>query len=146
MPTSLSPGCVTAGSFGASGVIRVGYYEMTRDEFIAKRATATREGRSILVWFIAMLFVGGLCCILWLIGFLCVLAFEQILPEDRTRLIVRSFLLLGLVTVVLGGILFGDWMWRLKRGFICRSCHKRLDSKVTETGCCGHCGVRVFDP
>jgi hypothetical protein len=105
-----------------------------------------REGRSVLWWLIAMVFVGSLCCILWLVGFLSLLPFQRVLPDDRTHLLVRSLLLLGFVTSVAGGILVGDRMWRLRRGWVCRSCRKGLDARVEQTGCCGHCGARAFDP
>jgi hypothetical protein len=118
---------------------------MTKEEFIANRSAGEREGRSTFVWVVAMVFFGCFCFILWLVGFLSVLPFEKILPEDRTRLLVRSLLLLGFVMSVCGGILLGNRVWSLKRGFIYRSCRKHLDSEVVETGCCGRCGVRVFD-
>jgi hypothetical protein len=119
---------------------------MTRDEFISGRETAKREGKSIWLSLIAMLFVGSACSVLWLVGFMCILPFERILAEDRTHLFIRSVLLLILAASVVAVILVGDWMWRLRRGFICQMCHKRFDSEVTETGRCGHCGARVFDP
>ncbi len=118
---------------------------MTQAEFIAGREAAKRFGRSIWWWLIAMIFVGATCSIVWLVGFMCLLPFEKILPEDRTQLFVRSGIFLLLASLTIAAILIGDWVWRLKRGFICRVCHKRFDLRVAETGLCNHCGSRAFD-
>jgi len=119
---------------------------MTRADFIAKREVARRQGRSKLVWFLAMVFFACCCATLYLIGFLCYLPFEGFLPEDRNHVLVRESLLLILVISVAAGILYADKVWRRRAGFICHSCNKIFDKKIEQTGCCGHCGVRVFDP
>jgi hypothetical protein len=119
---------------------------MTKEEFKAKRDQGRRKGKSKIVWLMAMVFFG--CClgVLYLIGFLCYLPFEHFLPEDRMHVLIREVLLLVLVISIAGGILVADWVWRKRNGFVCPSCKKRLDSRVEETGYCGHCGLRIFSP
>jgi hypothetical protein len=118
---------------------------MTKEEFITKRAVGRRQGRSVWVWFTAMLFISCCFAALYLIGFLCFLPFQGFLPEDRTHILIREASLLALVVFVAGGIYFTDWVWSKRSGFICRSCNKRYDAQVEQTGHCGHCGARVFD-
>jgi hypothetical protein len=117
---------------------------MTREEFIAKRNAGHLKGRSFFVWLIAMIFVS--CCLaaLYLIGFLCYSPFEGFLPDDRKHILIREGLLLVLVITVAAGILIAERIWSSRSGFICHSCNKRYDTKVEETGYCGHCGVQVF--
>jgi hypothetical protein len=117
---------------------------MTREEFIVKRSAARLQGRRLLVWFIAMISISCCFATLNLIGFLCYLPFEGFLPDDRKHILFREVLLLILVISVAAGILLADWIWSRRSGFICRSCNKRYDTKVEQTGCCVHCGVRVF--
>src|SRR4051812_29873928 len=119
---------------------------MTKEEFIISRANWRRQAKSTLVWFLAMVFFACCCGILFLIGCLCCFPLGQLLPEDRATIVVREVLLLILVASIAGGILLADRVWSRKSGFICRFCNKWLDSKVEETGRCGHCDVRVFDP